>query len=273
MSLPTTRRSNLTRHFSSLLDTIQVIMTIKTAATEVQKHGFSWEKELLTNVYKALPPELKGISYTAAKDLPAVFNHLDSITLSIKTTGAAAVCMGDALRVYDSVAPTAEPLNMCVVRYKQVGATKQVKKITEVSLTAAKDLLFGSVTREEIAELDRRIKAIPKGRSPTKEDKLSYQSYQKTLQAKTGAIIFNPKLDSKSQRRLQCSFNKFESFVTANPERVIATSTTNQFRGGEITSSIQSDRRVLSKKTDAITDIMAAILITSKGDSESIEYR
>jgi hypothetical protein len=220
------------------------------ATAAVQKHGFSWEKELLTNVYKALPQELNSISYTAAKDLPAAYNHLDSIALSIKTTGSAAVCMGDALRVYDSVTPTADPLNMCVVTYKQVGTTKQVKKITEINLTDAKQALFGSVTREEIVELDRLIKAVPKGRSPTKEEKLSYQSYQSALQAKTGAIIFNPKLDSKSQRRLQCSFNKFEKFLEKNPERVIASSTTNAFRGGEISASIQSDRRVLKSAVD-----------------------
>jgi hypothetical protein len=226
--------------------------------TRHQKHGFSWEKELLTNVYKALPQELKSISYTSAKDLPAAFNHLDNIALSIKTTGSAAVCMGDALRVYDSVTPAADPLNMCVVTYKQVGTTKQVKKITEVSLADAKEALFGEVTREEIAELDRLIKAVPKGRSPTKEEKLSYQSYQSALQAKTGAIIFNPKLDSKSQRRLQCSFNKFEKFLEKNPERLIASSTTNAFRGGEISASILSDRRVLKSAVDDATAAAAA---------------
>jgi hypothetical protein len=230
-------------------------VTTEAAAAPVQSHGFSWEKELLTNVYKAQPQELARIGYTAAKDLPSHLNHLDGVDLSIKTTGSAVVCMGDALRVYDSVtAPT--PLNMCVVSYKQEGDNKHVKKITEVSLAGAKDLLFGSVTREEVAELDRQIKAVPKGRSPTKEEKVSYQSYQRQLQAKGGAIIFNPKLDSKSQRRLQCSFGRFEGFVAAHPERLVATSTTNKFRGGEITQSIQSARRVFHKEFDILAVAM-----------------
>ncbi len=236
------------------------------SATPVQKHGFSWEKELLTNVYKARPDELTQIGYTAAKDLPAHLNRLDRVDLSIKATGSPAVCMGDALRVYDSVAPSAAPMNMCVVSYKQddTANAKQVKKITEVNLANAAPALFGSVTREEIAELDRRIKAVPKGRSPTAEEKASYQELQRTLQAKSGAIIFNPKLDSKSQRRLQCSFGKFEKFVESNPDRVVATSTTNKFRGGEISASIQSGRRTFKKDIDEAADLFAAMAVGTR---------
>ena len=72
----------------------------------------------------------------------------------------------------------------------------------------------------------------------------------KTMKDKlqTGAIYLNPKIDSKNQRRLQCSFNRFKDFMEQNPKRIIAKSNTNEFRGGKISKEIKSSRRNCKEK-------------------------
>ena len=56
--------------------------------TEVQKHGFTWEKELLRNVYGATTEEMQAIPYTNKSDLPGALNRLaPGCDISIKTSG------------------------------------------------------------------------------------------------------------------------------------------------------------------------------------------
>ena len=69
---------------------------LPTNGKEVQSHGFSWEKDIMTNVYHATPDELKQIKYNSKTDLPATINHLDGCDVSIKTSCSPnAVCMAD----------------------------------------------------------------------------------------------------------------------------------------------------------------------------------
>ena len=107
------------------------------SGNEVQKHGFTWEKELIRNVLHVSDDDLKKIKYTSKMDLPAVLNKLDGCDLSIKTTGSPnTVCMGDCLRIYDSVY-SEKPLHLVVITYKQddVKNTKKVTEVVEVDIT------------------------------------------------------------------------------------------------------------------------------------------
>lgn len=212
---------------------------------EVQKHGFSWEKDLLTKVYGATEEELKTLSYTNKMDLPASLNHLDGADLSIKTSCSPnSVCMADCLRVYDAVSSD-KPFHMTVVHYKQDDAntTKTITSITEVDLTNSVSLLFGSLTRTQIAELDRLIKTIPQKRAPTPEERTTIYTLRNTLQPLSGAIHLDIKCNSQ-QSRLQCSFNRFQDFIRANQSRCIAQSNTCEFRGKKIIDVITSSRRI-----------------------------
>lgn len=67
------------------------------------------------------------------------------------------------------------------------------------------------------------------------------------LQEISGAIHLDIKCNT-TQSRLQCSFNHFQTFVANNPERVVARSSTNEFRGNKITAEIYSARRSFTKK-------------------------
>jgi hypothetical protein len=217
---------------------------------EVQGHGFALQYMILRSIYLAKDAELKTIGYTSAIDLPAEFNRLDGVPLSIKTTSSAnTVCMGDCLRIYDETSSTT-PLHMTVIQHKQVGSKKAIVKITESNLTNSGALLFGTVTRAEIEELVRLVKAVPQKRKPTPEEHAQMYALRDRLQKKSGAILFNIKCNS-TQSRLQCSFNQFKKFIEENPSRIIAESTTGTFRGGAILQEIESGPRTFKKKTES----------------------
>ncbi|NBP66156.1 MAG: hypothetical protein EBU66_16060 [Bacteroidetes bacterium] len=211
---------------------------------EVQKHGFIWERELATKVYGATEEELEAIGYTAVHDLPLALNKLDSVNVSCKTSCAPnTVCMGDALRLFDSV-NSGEKLHATVVHYKQVGEEKHLTSIVQVDLTASKELLFGTLNREQIEELDKLIKKVPQKCSPSVEEHSAMYTLRNTL--KCPAILLNIKCNSQ-QSRLQCSFNGFQKFLSDNPGRIISKSQGNIFRGQTIISVIKSARRIFNK--------------------------
>ena len=220
--------------------------------TEVQSHGFLWERELCVNVYGATKEELKGLNYTNKTDLPGKFNRLDeNCDLSIKTTGYLnAVGMADCLRVYDAVSDGETPLHLTVIHYTQCDEThcKIVTSIVEMDLTNSRSDLFGTVTRAQLEELVTRVKSVPKKRRPSEDERASMYSLRDALQAQCGAIHLDIKCDSGSQRRLQCSFNQFQQFLQEHPERVVEQSNSNAFRGGVISSHIVSRRRKFNKK-------------------------
>jgi hypothetical protein len=213
-----------------------------------QKHGIVWQNEILCNIYGATEEELKQIPYTAPYDLPAHFNHIGNQSISAKTSGKEnRVDMADCLRVFDAVS-SGKPKHMVVVHYKQIKNIKKLTNITGVDLTDSHDLLFGTLTRSQIEELDKLVKSVPKGRAPNPQEKNKMNSLRKSLQKLSGGIQLNIKCDSDSQRRLQCSFNKFQKFLEENPERIFEKSNTNEFLGGTISSQIISPPRDRKKK-------------------------
>ena len=222
---------------------------------EVHKHGFSWEKSLLCGVYGAQEGELKGVGYTCNTDLPAALNRLDAgVGVSIKTAGLTnAVCMGDCLRVFDATSGAADaaPLHMTVVHYSQDDAAgvKKLAAVTEVDLTGSAPLLFGSITRAELEALDRMVKAVPQKRSPNPEEHAAMYTVRDWLLPHCRAIHLDIKCNSQ-QSRLQCSFSRssFQQFLAEHPERVVARSTTAEFRGGRIVEVVASARRVFANK-------------------------
>lgn len=216
---------------------------------EVQSHGFTWEKEIMINVYGLTPKEMKKIKYNCKEDLPRLFNRLDDCSVYVKTSGNKnRVCMGDCLRIYDAV-NSGDIIHMVVIHYKQNDEleTKKIESIVEFDLTNSGDILFGSLDRSQIEELDKMIKSVPQKKKPTQKEYYDMYSLRDVLQIHSGAIHLDIKCNS-TQSRLQCSFNCFQEFIEKNEDRVIEKSYTNEFRGGSITSEIISSRRVFTKK-------------------------
>lgn len=213
---------------------------------EVQKHGFIWEKNILCNIYGATTEELGSISYVSKIDLPAKYNRLNGCDMSVKTTKSKnSVCMGDCLRVYDTI-NTGKILHMVVLHYIQKGNIKTLNSIVEIDLTNSIDILFGNITRDQLVELDKIVKCVPQKRKPTYDEHKKMYEYRNKLLNKKGQIMLNIKCN-RQQSRLQCSFNKFTLFIKSFPERVISQSNNNIFRGNEIINEIISPPRKFNK--------------------------
>jgi hypothetical protein len=215
---------------------------------EVQKHGFIWERELATKVYGATEEECKANSYTAKHDIPSNLNKLDSVIVSVKTSNAQnTVCMGQPLNVLESVS-SGEKIHATVLHFKQVGEEKHFESVVEIDLTDSRDLLFGDLSREEIEGMDQLVKNVQGKRAPTPEEEIEIKRLGNTLNLKTKAIILNFKRGSPDRyNRLQCSFNKFQKFLSENPDRIIARSEGTSFRGQKMLEVIKSGRRVFNK--------------------------
>lgn len=233
-----------------VVDKVKVVNTVVIPERkEVQAHGFTWEEDLLLNVYKATSNELKDIKYNSKMDLPAKLNRLDICDISVKTSCSPnAVYMSDCLRMFDSVSGD-KPLHMVVVHYTQddINNIKKISSIIEINLTSSHKLLFGDLTRSQLEELDKAVKSVPQKRKPTDEEYNKMYSIRNKLQVLSNAIHLDIKCNS-TQSRLQCSFNSFQKFIENNPSKVIAKSNTNEFRGGHISLEIKSSRRVFKSK-------------------------
>jgi hypothetical protein len=144
--------------------------------------------------------------------------------------------MGDATRLFNYVSN--EIHTGIVVRYAQNTTHKVVTNVYEIDLDN-KQLLWGSVTLEDIQALDKLVRSMPNGKRDLSIDN-AIKLKKKELNSKSGIVSFNPKIDSKTQRRLQCSITNFASkvgfikHVSAGPI----------VRGIAIALSIASGRRI-----------------------------
>lgn len=210
---------------------------------ECQRHGFQWEIDIKRNVF-GISEEEDKLSYTAKWDIPKELNRIDDgVNISIKTTGSDTVCMGDAIRIYEQ---NPGDINTCIVIfYKQRGEQKVLTRIVEWVLNDLK-ALFGNVTLQEVRELQQAVVSFPKNKrlSDVPEYKQKLTDMANILNAKSGAIKFNRKIDSGSQRRLQCSISGFDAFITKNSHLVAYDTPNPILRDVEITRSILSGPRV-----------------------------
>ncbi len=202
----------------------------------------------MVRAYGLDPSSLKG--YTRAHDIPADKNtKAPGVNVSIKTAGGKSVDMGDVLRIWNETAPGAEPLHLIVLFYTQFtkgdsahgGATqaddsKTLRGISTVDLTGKQDALFGSVSKEELEAYVASVKAIPAG-EPSAEARAAYKAGAAALNAKMRHLQIRPKVDSKNQRRVQCSFPDFFAFHSVMDESCT-------INGVQIVKTIQSGRRV-----------------------------
>ena len=60
---------------------------------------------------------------------------------------------------------------------------------------------------EKLREFDSYIKSIPAGRAAQQETKIERQVLKNIVEDSNALMSIHPKVDSKKQRRVQCSFN------------------------------------------------------------------
>lgn len=206
---------------------------------ESQVHGFAWEDHIKKEVYKIQEKAM----YTRKHDIDAHENTIDNCAVSIKTSGGMAVDMGDAQRIFEATG--GEPFHMVVIQYDQTEGQKILQAVLEVDLTGARALLFGDLTWEEISEFHAHLKRIPAGRVENKD----YLIRSSELNKRSKDIQLRPKVDSKTQRRLQCSFPNIDFFCKNYPERLLYKNQEGVFKSVQLIKTLESGRRVRHPKT------------------------
>lgn len=210
------------------------LLTLRHKMPESQQHGNIWEDSIKRDVYHIT----QRIPYTAKYDIPKEYNTRNQTeNVSIKTTQMKSVDMGDALRMYQN----SEPTSLLVIRYKQVEDKKRLSEIVHCQMPPT-ETLFGSVSLEEVQTLDRMIKAVPKGKADDTVMK-SIHEYKDTLNKKSGYAHLRPKIDSQSQRRLQCSIVDFEGLLQNHPSLIRERNTEGKLYDVEIPLELESCRR------------------------------
>jgi hypothetical protein len=179
-----------------------------------QEFGFYIENLVRVKVHN-LPEKAND---TGIHDISAEENALDPTeTQSIKTSGGNQIDCSDVLRIFDYDMSSGQKHTMLLFRYKQEATGRRVVETVELNMNADfKATLFGSATREQIVDLDRYVKAIPHY-GCTATHSTTYKLMAKQLRDRSGGwISYAPKVDSKKQRRLQCSIRSLDTFLMSH---------------------------------------------------------
>jgi len=169
---------------------------------EVQRHGFdfeNWVKEMFFAEFEA--------GYTQKWDVPSEANDLAKIPkefhhlpVSIKTCKfGSPIGFGDALRQYNNN----EDFLLIIGFWKQDGIYKNFVAVEGVKILMSNwKNLFLPLNAAHLTLLDSTIKNVELHYSEVRRIAKELKNSDKFKQTK---IILNPKIDSKTQRRLQCS--------------------------------------------------------------------
>lgn len=175
-----------------------VLFSVALHATEVQKHGLSfehWVADTFFGGYRASVPTDKW-------DIPASANKdHGNVPVNPKATAyGQSVGLGDALRQYD----IDEPFLLVIGFWEQDGENKKfVKSLTALITPERWRKLWLPVTRDRLEELDRLVKDTSRPIVDVRKEALLIKKQPPFSEA---VIQVNPKID-KSQRRLQCSIS------------------------------------------------------------------
>ena len=210
-----------------------------------QKHGFIWENHIRNKIFN-----LDTVSNdTKTHDIPCLENKFNSTeNISIKCSGSDIIYCGDIIRFFSY--DFTKKNTIIVIYYKQnTEITKKILNIYEIDYNEElHNYLFGTLSLLELSEYDNFIKDIPPGKESRDQNKSIYLEKKGYLQHRHNMKIkIIPKVDSRTQRRVQCSFN-----ITLIPEKFIMYKSSeelpNILRGGEIPLIIESSRRLRNKK-------------------------
>ncbi len=183
---------------------------------EVQRHGFDFESWVIRTFFV-----LSGTGYTQKWDVTPEFNRLEIIPetmrhlpVSIKTCEyGSPIGFGDALRQFN----LSEDFLLIVGFWRQDGASKNFVAAEAYKVSASYwKSLFAPITSEVLLRLDRIIKDTTAHYTTAR---MAAKNAKNSLPFTDAKIVLNPKIDSKTQRRLQCSlgFNAFWQMVGKEP--------------------------------------------------------
>ena len=179
---------------------------------EVQAHGNYYEDlktRQITGLSKVDYDALKENGYTSGMD---IMKGLLSISdYSIKTTNGNKIDCGDVLRRRQET-----DYNLVVGCYSQVGDNKVFHtEYTFYIKPEHEQKLWGRMNYNLLAEYVNYIKNIPAGKKAQQETKTERTLLKNCVSDKNALVKIHPKVDSKKQRRVQCSV-KIKELIKAD---------------------------------------------------------
>ncbi len=169
---------------------------------EVQAHGNYYEDlktRQITGLGKAEYDALKENGYTSGMDI--MKGLMSAYDYSIKTSKGNKVDCGDILRRRQET-----DYNLVVGCYSQVGDNKVFySEYTFYIRPEHEQKLWGRMNYNQLAEYVDYIKNIPAGKEAQQETKTERTVLKNCIEDKNALFKIHPKVDSKKQRRVQCS--------------------------------------------------------------------
>ena len=186
---------------------------------EVQAHGNYYEDlktRQITGLGKAEYDALKENGYTSGMD---IMKGLLSVNdYSIKTTNGNRIDCGDILRRRQE-----NEYHLVVAQWEQCGDNKVF--YNEYTFFITPDLeqkLWGKMNYNLLAEYVDYIKNIPAGKQAQQETKTERTVLKNCISDKNALMTIHPKVDSKKQRRVQCSV-KINELIKAGIDYKVST--------------------------------------------------
>jgi hypothetical protein len=176
--------------------------------SEVQSHGLLFENvviEAITGLSKAEYQRLLPNSYTNSMDIAR--GYLSEVDRSIKATSGSGVGCGDILRFLRHCRD--DDFVMVVGIWKQITPKlKLYHEIYEFQFSPKHyATLFADLTEETLTPFVEYVKAIPYGREGQLSNRKVWKERRSTIYETygKGIVAIDAKIDSKTQRRVQCS--------------------------------------------------------------------
>ncbi len=212
---------------------------------EVQQHGLVFENWICDTFFEGYRPQ-----YTEKWDIPASVNkNFGGIPINPKATKyPSSVDMGDALRQYD----INESFILIVGYWEQQGDQKRIVNIIAPRIeTEMWRKLWHPITRSDLERLDAVIKDRNLDYVEAREQAHAIKNSPPFSEA---IIVVNPKIDSKTQRRLQCSLRFKDLFEFLAPDQDPAIQKQPELWGIPYPKTIDSAPRSFSKENPTEPD-------------------
>lgn len=164
-----------------------------------QLHGKSFENCIKGSFGSASDGGRKSNSHW---DIEAIFDKKFKLPTSVKTSKNKIIGLSDARRFWT----TDEDCRILIGFYKQIKNVKCFYKLCDVHLTKnERKKLLGNISYNEVELFHNKIKSYKLGQHHAA--RLFAKKYNENNFKGKSIIKLNPKIDSKSQRRLQCSIS------------------------------------------------------------------
>ena len=148
-------------------------------------------------------------SVSSRFDIEAIFDKEHNLSTSIKASKKGNIELADARRFFENT----HEFRLLICRYEQKGGKKIFNEVHEIFIDKKiLDYLKGQLPYEAIVNFHDKLTTFPEGKHV--EARIFAKEYKEVLQKTYSSnIILNPKIDSKRQRRLQCSMNINDLYI------------------------------------------------------------